>query len=202
MTEIHANHDSIRDRLFKRIHRTGEEVKNDLPNILRTAIQHESWKHYSDSEGRPFANLVEWMVHPFPVGLGLGQSRHALSYENVLSLCESAPEVRKVLLENAPNGKPGPKKELGSSTILFTRGKSRAGSATVLSVRLAQEKPKFYENYLLGEYGSVTAAATAAGLLRNDANLRRVKSAWRKLTPAQRKEFESWHKAELRKRKN
>ena len=33
---------------------------------------------------------------------------------------------------------------------------------TVLSVRLAQEKPKYYEAYLRGDYKSVTAAAIAS----------------------------------------
>jgi hypothetical protein len=74
-----------------------------------------------------------------------------------------------VLAENAPNGKPGPKseKEFRASTLGIMRGENRSHSATVLSVRLAQEQPKFYENYLLGKYGSVTAAATAAGLLKD-----------------------------------
>lgn len=41
---------------------------------------------------------------------------------------------------------------------------------------------------------------TAAGLLKDDANLRRVKSAWRKLTPTERREFETWWKEEKKKR--
>jgi len=46
----------------------------------------------------------------------------------------------------------------------------------VLSVRLAQERPHYYERYLRGEYTSVTAAAIAAGLMKDDAHLRRAKA--------------------------
>jgi hypothetical protein len=52
----------------------------------------------------------------------------------------------------------------------------------VLSVRLAQEHPKFYEAYMRGDYKSVTAAAIAAGLLKDNGNMRRAKSAFRKMT--------------------
>jgi hypothetical protein len=82
------------------------------------------------------------------------------------------------------------------STILFSRRASRSKSATVLLVRLVQEKPKFYDDYMRGKYRSVTAAATAAGLLKDDANLRRAKSACRKLTASERREFKAWWKKE------
>jgi hypothetical protein len=72
----------------------------------------------------------------------------------------------------------------------------RNNSATVLSVRLAQEHPKYYEAYLRGDYRSVTAAAIAAGLLKNDVNLRRLKSAWRKATAPEREQFLEWIKTE------
>jgi hypothetical protein len=71
-------------------------------------------------------------------------------------------------------------------------GRHGGKTKTILSVRLAQDKPKFYDAYLLGEYKSITAAATAAGILKDDVNLRRAKSAFRKMTAAQRKEFLAW----------
>jgi hypothetical protein len=47
-----------------------------------------------------------------------------------------------------------------------------------------------------GDYKSVTAAAIAAGLLKNDVNLRRPKSACRKMTARERQEFLEWLKSE------
>jgi hypothetical protein len=67
----------------------------------------------------------------------------------------------------------------------------------VLEVRLAQEKPSYYDAYSRGEYKSVTAAATAAGLLKNNADMRRAKSGCRNLTePKERQEFLEWLKRE------
>jgi hypothetical protein len=51
--------------------------------------------------------------------------------------------------------------------------------------------------YLRGDYKTITAAATAAGLLKNNANIRRAKSACRNMTAAQRTEFRDWFNAEF-----
>ena len=192
-----ANYDSIRDHLFQRVYKTGEEIKNDFPNKLRFAIENQAWKQFTNAEGKPFKNLLEWLDYAGVNGIALGGMSYAINYKDALQLTkEVAPDVHRVLLENASKAKPGVKAknghELGSSTILIKRGQNRAHSATVLSVRLAQEYPEYYEAYMRGDYKSVTAAATAAGLLKNDANLRRAKSAYRKMTAAERKEFIKW----------
>jgi hypothetical protein len=193
-----ANFDAIRDHLFRRIHRTGEEIKNDFPNILRTAIEGEAWKQFTRADGTDFKNVVEWLHYTFPNGASMGQGRHAITYEDALQLTEVAPDVHRVLAVNAPKAKPGPKPngtELTVSTPLILDRNHRNKTTSVLSVRLAQEKPKYYDAYLRGDYKSVTAAAIAAGLLTDDANLRRAKSAFRKMTTAQRKQFLGWIKS-------
>ena len=48
----------------------------------------------------------------------------------------------------------GPTKQLNRN--------ARPNGTAVLSARLAQEHPKFYDAYMRGDYGSITAAATAA----------------------------------------
>ena len=188
-----ANYDAIRDHLFDRINKNGQQLKNDFPNTLRIAIKTEAWKQYADPTNlKPFENLVDWLQSTFPHGASMGQDRHAISYEDALKLCEGAPDVYRVLAENAPSpivGRPGCK---GSSAIPFQRGKTRSNTAAVLSVRLAQEKPKYYEAYMRGEYASVTAAAVAAGLRKDDANGRRARSGFRKMTPAEQQEHILW----------
>ena len=194
----HANYEAIRDHIIERIHRTGEEVKNDLPNILRTAIDTETWKQFSDAENKPFKSVVDWLHYTFPNGTMMGMGRHAISYEDALQLCAGAPDVLRVLLKNAPNNKGGhpPKNNLSVDTqVVLKRGADRNRSATVLSVRLAQEKPKYYDAYMQGKYKSVTAAAIAAGLIKNDAHIRRTKSGYRKMNKEERKEFLTWAKA-------
>ena len=61
-----ANYNAIRDHLFDRIHKTGEQVKNNFPNILRAAIETEAWKHFTDAEGKPFKKLLSGYILPIP----------------------------------------------------------------------------------------------------------------------------------------
>jgi hypothetical protein len=92
----------------------------------------------------------------------MGRGQHAISYEDAIQLAKVAPDVLQVLLKNVPKGKPGPKPkngELALSTAPIIDRKHNHYRATVLSVRLAQEYPKYYEGYLRGNYTSVTAAA-------------------------------------------
>lgn len=108
----------LRDHLFDRIHRTGEEIKNDFPNKLRIAIDTRAWKQFTRADGTPFENVLEWMQYQFPNGVSLGQGMHTITYE----------------------------------------------------------------------------AAIAAGMLKNDGNMRRAKSAFRKMMPSEREEFMQWLK--------
>lgn len=186
-----ANYDAIRSHLFNRIHRTGEEIKNDFPNILRMAIEEEAWRNFTRGDGTPFKDLVEWLHYSFPNGLSMGGGRHVISYEDALQLTKTTPDVHRVLLENRPNLS-GKKKSTLSTA--FIQPKNVQASAYSLSVRLAQQYPKYYEAYMRGEYKSITAAAIAAGILQNNVNLRRCKSAYGKLTEDERKEFETWRK--------
>ena len=186
--------ESVRDHLFDRVHRTGEEIKNDFPNSLRWAIKNQVWKRFRNSQGKPFKDLVSWLHHAFPNGVSMGAGRYAITYEEALKLTEGCSDVHRVLAENAPKGTPGRKGNGLVDRPILDRRQGRSGSRCVLSVRLAQEKKKFYEAYLSGNYRSVTAAAIAAGLIKGDGNMRRLKSAYRKSTAQERKEFKKWMK--------
>lgn len=121
----------------------------------------------------------------------MGQGQHSITYEEALKLTEGASDVHRVLAENAPKrpvGRPSKKNPTTDNIVVKRTG----GGTTALAVRLAQEKPKFYDAYLRGDYKTITAAATAAGILKDDLNLRRAKSAFRCMTAAQREEFLKW----------
>ena len=185
-----ANYEAIRDHIFDRIHKTGEEVKNDFPNLLRGAIQTKAWKHFRDNDGKPFKNLVDWLTYSFPNGTSMGLGKNAITYDDAMKLTEGHPEVHKVLARNAPKAKAGRKKNSNVDVAIFPRKQS--SSKNVLSARLSQEFPEYYDAYLRGQYKTITEAATAAGLIKDDANLRRAKSAFRKMSPQERKEFQKW----------
>jgi hypothetical protein len=97
------NYEAIRDHIFERISSTGQQIKLDFPNTLRFAIEHQAWKHFTTVEGKPFANLVEWLHYTFPHGTSMGHMRHDITYEDAIKLTDGAPDVQRVLLENAPN---------------------------------------------------------------------------------------------------
>jgi hypothetical protein len=186
-----ANFDAIRDHLFDRIHKNGEQLKNDFPNILRRAIEAEIWTQYLDGEGKPFDNLVDWLHYTFPNGASMGQGQHALTYEEAIKLTEGAGDVHRVLLESVPKGKRGPKaKELKAPAPLIPY---RSGARKLtLALRLSQDEPKVFADFQKGKYKTITQAAVAAGIRKNDGNLRRAKSAFRMMTAEQREEFLKW----------
>lgn len=97
------NYNAIRDHLFDCIHKTGEQVKNHFPNLLRAAIKAEAWKHFTDAEGKPFTNLVEWLHCTYPNGASLGQGKHALNYDETVKLTEGSSDVLRVLKHDAPS---------------------------------------------------------------------------------------------------
>jgi len=100
-----SNYDAIRDHLFERIHKTGEEVKNHFLNTLRAAIETEAWKHFADAEGKPFKNLVEWLHYAYPNGANMGQGKHAISYDETLKLTEAVSDVHRALKHDSPAGR-------------------------------------------------------------------------------------------------
>ncbi len=193
-----ANFDAIRDHLFDRIHKNGEQLKNDFPNILRRAIEAEIWKEYVDAEGKPFENIADWLHYTFPNGASMGQGQHALTYEEAIKLTEGASDVHRVLLESTPRKHGGDRRsaqakaDQDSSANLVP---NRAGAKKLtLAIRLSQEKPKIFDAFKNGKYKTITQAATAAGMLKDDGNLRRAKSAFRNMTAGERAEFLKWMK--------
>jgi hypothetical protein len=66
---------------------------------------------------------------------------------------------------------------------------------------LAQEKPSFFAAFERGEYGSVHAAAEAAGLIkRSNDPLPRLKSFWNRASRKDRQAFLKWVTAEAKKK--
>ncbi|HEV3299468.1 MAG TPA: hypothetical protein VG055_07495 [Planctomycetaceae bacterium] len=193
------NYDAIRNHLFDRIHKTGEEIKNDFPNILRRAIETEAWQHFTDLEGKPFANLVEWLTYTFPNGASMGEGKDTITYEDALGLCKEHPEVRRVLVDNDPKENPRRKKADGTIGQVRTQFEQhgRTASKALLLVRLAQEKPDIYKAFMHGDYGSLRAAAEAAGLVKraNDP-LPRLKSFWKRANKRERQAFLKWMKSD------
>lgn len=181
------NYAAIRDHIFDRIHKTGEQVKIHLPNLLRSAIESEAWKHFRDAEGKPFENLVDWLHSTYPNGVSMGQGKHAISYDEALKLTEAASDVHRILERDTPSKQV---REKNANSAPPRRYKPS------LYVRVEQEDPETYQQYLFGKIRNITAAAKAAGIVkaRPRQNLARAKSAFGKMTAVERAEFLQWLK--------
>ena len=185
----------LQDRIFRRIHRTGEEVKNDLPNALRMAIEVEAWTHFTNPQtGKPFKTVEEWLHHDLPQGVAVGMGKFAITYHDLVELCrDAAPDVAEVLKKNAPKNGRRARRSNGTAPpeckVVSRDRATRAG----LSERLAQDFPRIWQKYLAGQYRSVRAAAEAAGIVRPSHDpLMRLKSYWKRADKKARRDFLRW----------
>lgn len=194
---------ALKKRLYNRVHKTGEECNNDLPNILRVVIAQEAWRQDRDAEGKPFENLAAWLHYHWPSGLSLGCDTIAMTYTQLMAHCEGHKDVFDVLVRNAPKNKRGgdrkskeatnKQNQNGGSSILIG-GSGTAQTKSVLAVRLQERFPEHYQKYLNGEHKSVWAAAVASGLVKKSGHdpLARLKSNWKKATKKERDQFLAW----------
>jgi|HubBroStandDraft_6_1064221.scaffolds.fasta_scaffold569210_2 hypothetical protein len=186
------NFEAMRDHLWNRIHRTGEEMKNDFPNLLRRAVETEAWSHFTNAEGKPYPGLVEWLHGGWPGGCMMGTGKDVLTIEEALKLTEGHPEVHRALTDNASKARVG--KPKGPVALILKQLNHRCGrSAVVLGMRLREEHPDFYEKWERGEFKTLRAAAIAAGLVKSaNVPLPRLKYFWSKAGKKDREAFRKW----------
>jgi hypothetical protein len=185
------DHTNATNKIFDRVHRTGEEIKNDLPNWVERAVKHQTWrKSINPATGRPFEAVGEWLVASWPLGPGMGVGKHAITYDEFILLCESRPKLKKLLVESRPK-RPGKRNDL-CDNITEVTVKPKHGSTTraYLEDRLARDYPQHWQDYIDGKYRSARQAAIAAGFMKDTHNpIDRLMSNWRKANKKQRLAF-------------
>lgn len=188
------DHSNAVNKIFDRVHRTGEEVKNDLPNWVQRAVDNETWrKSVNPATGKPFETVGEWLVASWPLGPGMGSSEFSITYDEFIVLCEKRPTLKKLLVESRPKRKHGGDRKSDEAIKCdnvtlekVERGNSRA----YLEDRLARDFPGHWQDYIDGKYKSARQAAIAAGFLKDTHNpIDRLLSNWRKASKSQRLEF-------------
>lgn len=194
------NLENAKNRIFDRVHRTGEEVKNDLPNWVERVVQDGAWKKAKDANGKPFNTVGEWLVSNYPLGPGVGSSRFAIKYEELISLCEdNFPNLCKLLKDSRPQRKNGgdrKSKEISFDNVKTDRPPT-GNSRQYIEERLRREFPAIWKAYLNGEYKSARQAGIAAGFIKDSHDpLMRLKSNWNKASKSQRNAFFKWIKSQ------
>ena len=192
---IMFDHLNAVNKIFDRVHRTGEEVKNDLPNWVQRAVDNETWrKSINPTTGKPFETVGEWLVASWPLGPGMGSSEFSITYDEFILLCEKRPTLKKLLVESRPKGKRGGDKRSEDFKVYNVNNgpkpSPKGNSRAYLEDRLAREFPDHWQDYIDGKYKSARQAAIAAGFLKDTHNpIDRLLSNWRKASKSQRLEF-------------
>ncbi len=185
------------NKIFDRVHRTGEEIKNDLPNWVERVIEAKGWTEVIDlSTGKPFENIGKWLVANYPLGPGMGQGQFAITYDEFITLCEDRPKLKDLLIKHRPKGKRG-----GNRGNQYTGGKPDENATTqtrgstskrYLEQRLQRDHPAVWQEYLAGNHRSARAAAIAAGIITVKPKLEKLKSDFDRLTKKQKAQFAEW----------
>lgn len=186
--------------IFNRVNVTGEEIKNDLPNWIDSAIRDKIWTQVvNPSTGEPFSDVGEWLTANYPLGPGMGCSRYSIRYEELIALCETdRPSLAAFLKDNRPKLKHGGDRK--SKAIKFDNVKVDASPATgnsrlYIEERLKRDFKAIWNDYLAGKYKSARQAGISAGFVVDTHDpVKRLKSNWNKATKKQRKEFLAWLK--------
>lgn len=191
-----VNFKVLQERLFNRVHRTGEEIKNDFPNILRECVKAKAWEHFKRADGTKFKTLGEWLVYAFPNGVSMGDTKDSISYEDALQLCKHDRELHGMLVKHRPSktgGKRGrPTKEQENSGVP-TINRHHNGTRAYIEQRLQRDHKDIYQKYVTGEIKSARQAGIAAGFIKDTHDpVMRLKAYWRKASKSQREEFKRW----------
>lgn len=183
------------NKIFDRVHRTGEEIKNDLPNWVERFIKARGWEStINPATGKPFENIGQWLVASYPLGPGMGDGRYSISYDEFIALCEDRPKLKDLLVKHRPKSKGGrPTKEKPVDIINGFSGRKTGTSRLYIEERLQRDHKEIWQEYLNGKIKSARQAGIKAGFVKDTHDpLMRLKANWNRATKKQQKAFIDW----------
>lgn len=180
-----------------------QELTSVLPDRLEVVRKNKLHLEYKDANGFPFKSFAEWLNANIPYGAGVAQTNSFVNHRQLFALCENYKKLQQeienamALLKRPRRGERRDLTSLSDNDVPAKRGTSK----DYLLQRLRVDHPEHYEKFLMREpgYTSAKAAARSAGIIKKNApstatNLARAKSAYRKMTAAERKQFTKWIK--------
>jgi len=187
--------------IYKRVHRTGEEIKNDLPNWIQDVIETEAWRDASKPNGQKFETVGEWLIANYPYGPGCGEGEFAIKYDELIVLCDARKELKDTLIRYRPKGRRGGNgsnqynKKANSANGTNSKRTHGTNQRRCIEERLQRDHPEIWQDYLDGKYSSARKAGIAAGFIKDSHDPAiRIRANWNKLNKKQRKEFLEWIK--------
>jgi hypothetical protein len=159
----------------------GGQFLENLPKLVMKIGKGRLWTTIAPRGRGPFVEFSDFATHPLPDGLGCDMKR-------LIALCKENDQAVKFL--EAQRGR-----EEATSVVqgshLSNRKMTQGGGtgAEYLLRRLAKTAPEFVDLYEAGEFPSVRQAAIAAGIVKVPTALDKLRAAWSKATPEERKTF-------------
>lgn len=188
------------DKIFDRVHRTGEEIKNDLPNWIERVVSENAWKQAIDpATSKPFLDIGQWLIANYPYGPGMGHGRYAIKYDELIALCDDRPTLKDLLVKHRPKGKRGGDRRSEDFKVYNVNHEqpAKGNSRLYIEERLQRDHKKIWNDYLHGKYKSARQAGIAAGFIKDGHDpFLRIKCSWKRLTKKQKAQFLEWIKSE------
>lgn len=217
---------NLKELIVDSLRRSEQEFDITLPQRLLLAFRKREHERYTDPDtGKSFATFCKWLLAPPPPGCGLAARRYLklptiLQHLREIRSGESDPKARDVmgeLINDLTRGQAEPKGKGGGNgsnqhkkaesnqigtNLVAKRGESHSRTAKTIAARMADPTApatvrREWNAYLEGKHKTVTAAAVAAGLVKNSNDpLKRLKENWRKASAKDRKAFLEFLKGE------
>lgn len=181
-----------------------QELTSVLPDRLEVVRKNKLYLEYKDANGLPFESFADWLNANIPYGAGVAQTNSFVNHRQLHALCENYKQLQQEI-DNAmallKRPRRGPKGKAANSLQCNELPAKQGNSKDYLLQRLREKHPEHYQKFLTREPGYTSAhkAAVSAGIIKKNApstatNLARAKSAYRKMTAAERKQFTKWIK--------
>ncbi len=147
---------------FQHALKLGVVDRRKARKALSIVVTEESYRQCKDADGQSFTSFPSWLIAPQPHGAGVRDQESAEFVRDMLidnGDFETVVEMLEMITRSP--GNPGPTTNPDQFYRVTTAG---AGHDRML-LRLKKHKPEILEDLYNGEYNTIRAAATAAGLI-------------------------------------
>ena len=161
----------------------GGQFLENLPKLVMKIGKGRLWTTIVPRGRGPFVEFSDFATHPLPDGLGCDMKR-------LIALCKGNDQAVKFLeaqrgREQGATVVPGKHR----SSLSDNEETSQGTGAAYLLRRLSRMDGDWLARYEAGEFPSVRQAAIAAGIVKVPTVIDRLRSAWKKASPADRLAF-------------
>lgn len=162
----------------------GGKWLDELPAIVVEICDTEAWKTCKDRNGEVFSSFTDMICAELPEGFGITVPKLR---KLVAGTIAERPLAVAVGEEQATTVRKGPKPK--GDSVRGTETPSGGNGSAYFLRRLSRMDGDWLDRYEAGEFPSVRQAAIAAGIVKVPTVMDRLRSAWKKASPADRLAF-------------